>query len=75
MKIVGRREDRPIEFHASGDLLAAGARWNEGMGQLPAGRAASIPRGIYRFKTHEDATAHWLDCVAARMAEIADSRA
>jgi hypothetical protein len=38
----------------------------------PDGRRPSA--GIYRFKTHEDATA-WMDCVAARMAEIADSRA
>jgi hypothetical protein len=55
MKIVGFRKERPVGSRASGELLAEGARFNEEIHRLPTGGATFIPKGVYRFKTHEEA--------------------
>lgn len=75
MKIVGLRRERPIETHASGSLLAEGARFNDEIHRLPTGNTTFIPKGVYRFKTHEEAYQHQLDCITKGMARIAQERA
>ncbi|MBI5244761.1 MAG: hypothetical protein HY922_13915 [Elusimicrobia bacterium] len=75
MKIVGRRGERPISFSASAALLAEGARFNEEFQKLPIGQMTAIPKGSYRFQSHEDADLHSRDCVAACMAHAAKARA
>ncbi|MDR2187369.1 MAG: hypothetical protein LBE62_04855 [Azonexus sp.] len=75
MKIIGRRRERPLGQPPSGDLLAAGARFNDEVHRLPTGDTTFIAKGIYRFKTHEEANQHQLDCLIRGMAKIARERA
>jgi hypothetical protein len=75
MRTIGRRKERPECLPASGALLAEGARFNDEMHRLPTGDKTFIPKGVYRFKTHEDACRHQLDCLARGMARVALERA
>lgn len=75
MRIVGLRKERPTGLFASGALLAEGARFNDEMHRLPTGDTTFIPKGVYRFKTHEEAYLHQLDCLAKGMAKVALERA
>lgn len=74
MRIVGRRKDHPIVFSASGALLAEGARFNDEIHRLPTGSRTFIPKGVFHFKTHEEANRQLLECVADGMAQIALER-
>jgi hypothetical protein len=74
MRIVGHRKERPVTFSASADLLAEGARFNDEIHRLPTGDRTFIPKGIYRFKSHEDANRFDLDCLIRGMANIAQER-
>ena len=75
MKTVGLRQERPVRVLALGTLLAEGARFNDEIHRLPTGNRTFIPKGVYRFKTHEEANRHALDCLAKGMAKIALERA
>lgn len=75
MKIVGKRKERPITVHASGEALTEGARFNDEIHRLPTGNRTFIPKGLYRFKSFEEANQFDLDCLAKGMAEIAKERA
>lgn len=72
MKTIGRRTEPPIALHASGALLAEGARFNETISRLSPG--TFVPKGVYRFRTHEEADRHWQDCLARGMAALAAKR-
>ena len=75
MKTVGQRKERPVGLlPASGALLAEGVRFNDEIHRLPTGNTTFIPKGVYRFKTHEEAYRHQLDCLAKGMAQIALER-
>ncbi|MCL2297464.1 MAG: hypothetical protein FWC38_01275 [Proteobacteria bacterium] len=67
MKVVGRRVTQQMSERASGELLAEGARFNESIAHLS--RAAYIPKGVYRFKTHEEANRHEEDHIVRAMAQ------
>lgn len=69
MRVIGRRKERPISFSASGDLLAEGARFNDEIHKLPSGNVTCIPKGVFRFKSHEEANEHWLRCVSTAVAK------
>lgn len=75
MRTVGHRKQRPISFSASAAALLAGARFNDEMRRLPTGNTSFMPKGVYRFRTHEEANRHQLDCLAAGMAAVALARA
>jgi hypothetical protein len=75
MRIVGYRKERPISFSASAALLAEGARFNDDMHRLPTGDATRIRKGVYRFRTHEEANQHQMACLVDNMAQIARKRA
>jgi len=75
MRIVGLRKERPIGLVASGALLAEGARFNDEMRRLPTGNLTFVPKGVYRFKTHEEAYQHQIACLTSGMAKIALERA
>lgn len=75
MRTIGQRKELPIGILASGALLAEGARFNDELNCLPTGNTTFIPEGVYRFKTHEEAYRHQLDCLAKGMARIALERA
>lgn len=74
MKIVGRRRQPPITYRASAQLLATGARFNEEIHRLPGGQSTFIPKGVYRFATHEQANRHLENCVAQGLAQTALGR-
>jgi phage FluMu gp28-like protein len=66
MKVVGHRVERQISKQESGVLLAEGARFNETIAHLS--RVAYIPKGVYRFKSHEEANRHEEECLVRAMA-------
>ena len=74
MRVVGSRKERPISFNASGLLLAEGARFNEQIHRLPTGSNTSIPKGVYFFRTHEEANRHQAACLERVMARVAQER-
>lgn len=74
MRIIGHRKEHPISFSVSGELLAEGARFNDEIHRLPTGNLTLIPKGVYRFKTHEDANRHQMDCVVEVMVKTAMER-
>lgn len=74
MRTVGHRKEHPITFSASAILLADGARFNDEIHRLPTGNRTFIPKGVYRFKSFEDANRHDIDCVVAGMAQTALER-
>lgn len=72
MRQVGKRREPVIELKASGHLLVGGARFNESFAQLS--RTTFIPRGIHRFRSHEDANRHALQCLVRGMGLLAAQR-
>ncbi len=71
MRIIGSRRERPISFSASALLLAEGARFNDELHRLPTGNTGFIPKGVYRFRSHEEANRQWEGCLALGMAKAA----
>jgi hypothetical protein len=53
MKTVGKRRQPQLNARASGDSLTAGALLSESIAHLA--RSTFIPKGVYRFATHEAA--------------------
>lgn len=74
MKTVGQRREPAVSLHGSAELLKAGARLCEASRTLPAGGSTFIPKGVYRFKTLEDADRHRDACLAQGMARLARDR-
>ena len=74
MRVIGRRKEHPITFSASAALLTEGARFNDELHRLHTGNVTCIPKGITRFKTHDEANRYDQECLAVRMAEIAQGR-
>jgi hypothetical protein len=74
MRTVGHRTMHPITFSAAADLLAEGARFTGGTQKAFVEHCSFIPKGVYHFKTHEDANKFDFECLTKRMAEIAFER-
>ena len=74
MKTVGHRKEPPITFSASAALLAEGARFNDEIHRLPTGNTTFIPKGVFHFKSHQEANRHQQDCLVKGMAQIALER-
>ena len=72
MKTIGNRRQPKIQPRASGEALVEGARFSESIARLA--QSTFIPKGIYRFKTHEAANKHQEDCLARGMALLAEKR-
>lgn len=74
MKTIGHRKQQPITFSASAELLAEGARFNDELHSLPTGNTTCVPKGVFCFKTHEDANRHWQACVVESVARTVSKR-
>lgn len=74
MRTIGHRIERPITFSASAESLAEGARFNDEIHRLPTGNYSFIPKGIFRFKNHEEANRQQMDYLTEGMARIAQER-
>jgi hypothetical protein len=72
MKTIGNRRPPEISARASGEALSAGARFSESIAHLA--RSTFIPKGVYRFRTHEAANKHQPDCLARGMGLLAAKR-
>jgi hypothetical protein len=75
MRTIGKRKERPISFSASATLLAEGARFNDEIHRLPTGNHTGIAKGIYRFKSFDEANRQDAERIAQVMAESAQRRA
>jgi hypothetical protein len=65
MRQVGTRREPEVVEHASGRLLAEGARFNETVSRLAP--TTFVPKGVYRFRSHDEANRHRLDCLVRGM--------
>ena len=71
MRIVGRKSEPLPSLAASGAALMRAASFNEMMQSImPYGKMGCIPKGIYRFKSHEEANRQPDDCLVRHMAKI-----
>ena len=61
MKIAGKRKERDITLHADGALLREGALFNTEMQKMQS--ILRFPRGVFRYKSHQDADRHMMECV------------
>jgi hypothetical protein len=75
MRIIGNKKIRTITFDASDELFAQGIKFNEEMKRMPTGNVGFIKKGVYRFRTHQEANRHQDDALAEMMARIAIERA
>lgn len=73
MKTVGQRRASAISAQATGSLLAEGARFSETISHLA--KTTFVPKGVYRFKSHEAANQHEQDCLVRGMGQLAAERA
>lgn len=72
MKTVGKRRESPLAIVATGALLAEGAHFSESVAALA--QSTFVPKGVYRYKSHEDANGHHLDCLVQGMGRLAAQR-
>lgn len=72
MKIVGKRKERGITFHADGNLLREGALFNTEMQKMQS--TFRFPRGVFRYKSHEEADRHMMECVVNSMVAVRKTR-
>jgi hypothetical protein len=73
MRQVGSRRERAISLRASGKLLLEGALFNEAVSRLST--STFVPKGVYRFGSHEAANQHAEDCLVRGMGLLAAKRA
>lgn len=72
MKTIGERRPPEISALPSGEALTAVALFSESIAHFA--NSTFIPKGLYRFKTHEAANRHQLECLARGMAQLAAQR-
>lgn len=72
MKQVGTRREPVLVLQASGRLLMAAAQFNESMARLSP--STFVPKGVYRYRSHEEANRHEQECLARGMALLAAGR-
>ncbi|MBU0752553.1 MAG: hypothetical protein KJ787_06535 [Gammaproteobacteria bacterium] len=72
MRSVGKAvpEEPQIADHPSGELLRRNALWIDELRKWPDAAEHCIPKGVYRYRTLEEADRHLEECRAKRMAEI-----
>jgi len=72
MRHVGSKRERALVVNASGVLLAEGARFNESISWLS--QTTFVPKGVYRFCSHDAANRHAEDCLVRGMGHLAATR-
>lgn len=73
MRQVGKRREAEVVEVATEDHLLAGASFIESISSL-AGGSSFVPKGLYRFKSHDQAQAMNDKWLAIGMARIAMER-
>jgi hypothetical protein len=72
MRIAGSRKERDITFHANGALLKEGALFNTEMQKMQS--TFHFPRGVFRYKSHEEADRHMMECVVNSIVAVQKNR-
>ena len=70
MRVVGCRKERTVTFSPSAKALKEADRFADGMRRL-APSPGYVPKGVYLFRSHEEANEFDLDCLAKKMAKVA----
>ena len=73
MRQVGTRKESTVQAPADAKALVAGAEFSMSIAQLARG-STFVPKGLYRFRTHEEAALKSEGWLAAGMARIALER-
>lgn len=74
MREIGVRREPPMTMEVSGVALASAVAFNADLTRLAGGRVM-FPKGVFRYKNHEEANAHEAKCLAEGMAALARERA
>jgi len=74
MKTVGQRREPDLSAPAAAGPREAAIRHNEAAHGLPGAGSTFIPKGVYRFKTLDEADRHRDACLARGMARLARER-
>ncbi len=72
MRQVGTRREPPLVAQASGILLEQGARFSESFALLAP--STFVPKGVYRFSSHDQANQHQQDCLVRGISRLALER-
>ena len=73
MRQVGKRTEPAVQAEASGRSLFEGAQFSASIAHLSGG-STFVPKGVYRFKSHEDAARQDQEWLAQGMARLAKER-
>lgn len=63
MKVVGKRKEPEIVFHASSIKLKEGAIFNDETQKILGKKIGFFKKGVYHYKTHEQANKHWEESI------------
>lgn len=74
MRSVGRRSAPELALRPSGELLRAAAAINEPLRSLLPGGRIAAPRGVYRFRTMDEANRQQEAWLAQAMAGTRSAR-
>lgn len=67
---IGHRTIQKISFHASAENLLAGAQFNDALHALSRDNRIAIPKGVYFFRTHQEADQQRIEYLAKNMAAL-----
>jgi hypothetical protein len=70
MRTIGHRKERQITFSVSAALLRESARFNDEIHRFQTGRSTFILKGVFRFKSNEEANQHQQTSLIEGMAQI-----
>jgi hypothetical protein len=71
MRTVGQKIEKPLSLNASGGLMREAAAFKEMLqNAFPSGKLGYVPKGIYRFASHEAANKQDEIFLAQHMAKI-----
>lgn len=73
MRQVGKRHAATASLNPSAEALDQGLAFGAGLTLFTGGRVF-FPKGVYRYKSHEEANRHEAECLAAGMAKLAKQR-
>jgi len=68
-KQIGKRILPNVCKNASGEMLRRGCEVNDALHSLPTGNTTYMKRGVFRYKSFEEANQHWQDCLVRGMAK------
>ncbi len=71
---VGKRNIRSVSSNASSEAFIEGSKFNESLQSLPTGNQTFIPKGIYFFKTNQEADKHREACLIQGMVKVVVNR-